>query len=354
MQPQLSITNMVERLVPIWQGVLQRPSVSIDDDFFDLGGTRALAEQLLAQIKELAGQEFPAVSIYHMNSPGTMASALLQTREQRRFSPPVLMKAGRKGPPVFFSHGIASDLLECRELVQDIQTERPIYGIQSRGIYGIEEPFRRVEDMAGYHLQAIRRTQSQGPYSLIGYSLGGLVMFEVARMLLTEDERIDLLVLIDSYPYRTHLKPLQQAALYFQRVIHRISKLWEFKTQRSVAGIVAPTLLSELKNSTTTNNRVMLAGLKGNLRLWFEREREDAYTALMSYKPRFYNGAIKFIRAGIPTQFPLNANAVWGCLAKQVEVETLPGDHVRLLTTHFKSVAGTLSGCLAENTVRRS
>ena len=353
MQPQVSITNMVERLVPIWQCVLQRPSVSIDDDFFDLGGTPALAEQLLAQIKELAGQEFPAVSIYHMNSPATMASVLLQTREQRRFSPPVLMKAGREGPPVFFSHGIGSDLLECWELVRHIQTERPIYGIQSRGIYGIEEPHRRVEDMAGYHLQAIRRTQSQGPYSLIGYSLGGLVMFEVARMLLADDERIDLLVLIDSYPYRTHLKPFQQATLYFQRVIRRLRKLWEFKAQRSVAGIHAPTLMPELKNSTTTNSGAMLAGMKGNVRLWLEREREDGYTALRSYKPPFYNGAIKFIRADIPTQFPLNANAVWSRLAKQVEVETLPGDHLRLLRTHFKSVAAALSGYLAENTAEK-
>ena len=37
---------MVEMLTPIWERVLQRSSIDVEDNFFDLGGDSALALQL--------------------------------------------------------------------------------------------------------------------------------------------------------------------------------------------------------------------------------------------------------------------------------------------------------------------
>jgi thioesterase domain-containing protein len=338
MQPEPAFTSMISVLLPIWQRVLQRSSLQWNDNFFDCGGTPALAEALFAEVKRTTGREFPAVSIYHMSNPGEMTLALLEEPGKQRFLPPVLMKAGKKDSPIFFAHGISSNLLEYRDLVEQVQTERAIFGIQSRGIYGIEKPHRSIEDMAGYHLEAIRRTQGQGPYSLIGYSLGGLVMLEVARTLLSEGERVSLLVLIDSYPYRTHLKLAQQMRLYSQLAIRRIGKMLRLKSPVPSAEL-GP--LQEMPGVPSENN--------GNLRLWFEREREDAYTALRSYEPKFYDGTIKFIRAEIPTRFPDNPKAVWTGLAKKLEVETSAGDHRGLVNLHIKPLTAKLSRYLAES-----
>jgi thioesterase domain-containing protein len=338
MQTEPAVTSMISVLLPIWQRVLQRSSLQCNDNFFDCGGTPALAEALFAEVKRATGREFPAVSIYHMSSPGEMASAFVEELGRQRFSPPVLMKAGKKDPPIFFAHGISSNLLEYREFVQQVQTERAIYGIQSRGIYGMEKPHRSIEDMAGYHLEAIRRTQGQGPYSLIGYSLGGLVMLEVARTLLSEGERVNLLVLVDSYPFRTHLKFAQQMRLYSQLAMRRIGRMLKLKSPAPTAELGELQEISEAKSETN-----------GNLRLWFEREREDAYTALKSYEPKFYDGTIKFIRAEIPTRFPDNPKAVWTGLAKKLEVETSAGDHRGLVNLHIKPLTAKLSRYLAES-----
>jgi thioesterase domain-containing protein len=338
MQPEPAFTSMISVLLPIWQRVLQRSSLQWNDNFFDCGGTPALAEALFAEVKRTTGREFPAVSIYHMSNLGEMTLALLEEPGKQRFLPPVLMKAGKKDSPIFFAHGISSNLLEYREFVQQVQTERAIFGIQSRGIYGLEEPHRSIEDMAGYHLEAIRRTQSKGPYSLIGYSLGGLVMLEVARTLLTEGERVSLLVLIDSYPYRTHLKFAQQIRLYSQLAMRRIGRALRLKSSTTKAEL-GP--LQKMPEVQSENN--------GNLRLWFEREREGAYIALKGYEPKFYDGTIQFIRAEIPTKFPDNAQAVWSGLAKRLEVETSAGDHVGLVNIHFKSLAASVSRYLADS-----
>jgi hypothetical protein len=79
-----------------------------------------------------------------------------------------------------------------------------------------------------------------------------------------------------------------------------------------------------------------------------QRVRESAYLALTHYQPRFYPGKIKFVRAAIVTDFPADAAEVWAPLASEVEVETVPGDHLGMITTHYENLAAVLSRYLEE------
>ncbi len=87
------------------------------------------------------------------------------------------------------------------QLVKYIQTQRPIYGMQAKGTDGVDEPFDRIEDLAQFYLDAIRKLQPHGPYFLIGYSLGGLVMLEMAQRLIKTGENVALLAMLESYPH---------------------------------------------------------------------------------------------------------------------------------------------------------
>jgi thioesterase domain-containing protein len=79
-----------------------------------------------------------------------------------------------------------------------------------------------------------------------------------------------------------------------------------------------------------------------------KRVRERAYVALTRYRPRFYRGKIKFVRAAVLTGFPVDAEAVWRPLAEQVEIETVPGDHLGMIATHYDTLASVLSRYLKE------
>ena len=74
-----------------------------------------------------------------------------------------------------------------------------------------------------------------------------------------------------------------------------------------------------------------------------QRARECAYLALTRYKPRFYPGRIRFVRAEIPTDFPADPTAVWAHLANEFEVETVPGDHLGIMSTHYETLACAIS-----------
>jgi thioesterase domain-containing protein len=77
--------------------------------------------------------------------------------------------------------------------------EQSVYGLQARGMDGIEEPDQDVETMANRYIKAIRTVQPHGPYQLGGYCYGGVIAFEMARQLEANGEKTNLLAIFEGY-----------------------------------------------------------------------------------------------------------------------------------------------------------
>jgi thioesterase domain-containing protein/acyl carrier protein len=317
-------SSMVEVLTPIWQRVLQLPSIGVDDNFFDLGGDSSLALQLFNEIAQSCDRELPPVTIYQAPTIAALA-ALLEQPAAPRFPTLVLLKPGAETPPVFIAHGLGGSVMDFFQPVRLIATDHPIYGMQARGIDGVDEPLERIEDMADFYLDAIKSLQPRGPYLLVGYSLGGLVVLEMAQRLSASGEKVALLAMLDAYPHIRYLS-LGQRVLLIAR-----------QGRRGVR------FIGNLSGSTPYQPP---AGV--SLTPAMQRVRDSAYLALTRYRPQFYPGKIKFVRAGISSAFPDDAAAVWANLAKEFEVETMPGDHLGMIATHYESLAALLSRYLYE------
>jgi thioesterase domain-containing protein len=54
-----------------------------------------------------------------------------------------------------------------------------------------------MEDFAALEVEAIRKVQPSGPYSLGGFSASAVAAFEAARQLRAQGEKVALLVLFD-------------------------------------------------------------------------------------------------------------------------------------------------------------
>jgi acetoacetyl-CoA synthetase len=315
--------SMIETLTPIWQRVLQQSSIGAEDNFFDLGGDSSLALELFAEIARVCGRELPPVVIYQAPTIADLA-ALLAEPVTPQFPALVELKPGTERIPVFLAHGLGGSVMDFFQPVKYIQTKHPIYGLQAKGIDGVEEPFDRIEDMARFYLDAIRELQPQGPYFLIGFSLGGLVALEMAQQLSANGEKVGLLAMLDAYPYIRFL-PFGQRVRLMVRQARRGLSIFRYlrgESYQPPAGVSFSPVM--------------------------QRVRNRAYLALAHYRPRYYAGKTKFVRAGISTGFPEDPVAAWAGLIDRLEVETVPGDHLGIITTHFGSLAATLSRYLRE------
>jgi thioesterase domain-containing protein len=316
-----SASDIAQALTSMWQRVLSCKSVQPDDDFFDLGGNTFLAFKLSMEIEDKLHRTLPAATICAAPTIAALSSLL---RTPSTPAPLVMLKPGTEGPPIFMCPGIGGSVIDLVPLARRMQSNRPFYGMELPGGYGVENLPDRIEDMADFFLAAIRQLQPRGPYFLIGYSLGGLVTLEIAQRMRMADENAALLAMIDSYPDRSQLSFIQRAGLAPRLAWLRLARGMQKKAPIPPGGS-NPALAKE-KYSVT-----------------MERSKEAQYRALRNYRPRFYEGKVNFIRAAVPTYFPSDPAPVWRRWVKELEIETVSGDHVGMITTHIDDLAPVLT-----------
>jgi thioesterase domain-containing protein len=324
---------MIDVLTPIWQRVLRHSPIDVEDNFFDLGGDSSLALELFNEIAHTCGRDLAPVMIYHAPTIRALA-ALLEQPTPPRVPPLVQLKVGTREPPVFITHGLGGSVLDFFQVVRHMQTSHPIHGMQAKGIDGVDEPFEHIEDMAQFHIDAIKEVQPRGPYLLIGYSLGGLVTLEMAQRLSNDGEKVALLAMLEAYPHMSYLSSGQRLRLAMRQLKRRTSALMQLPMGSNGRPIVS-------SDRYRRANGVFLSPA-------MQRVRDRAYLALTRYRPQFYSGKIRFVKAEISSDFPDDPAAVWGKVANEFEVDTVPGDHLGIITTHFESLASVLSRYLRE------
>jgi amino acid adenylation domain-containing protein len=186
-------------LAGVWEEVLERRPIGVRDDFFALGGHSLLAVRLLAAVEKRFGRELPLHSIF--SAPTIeLQGGLLRARETpAAHSPRVALRRGGSLPPLFLVHAIGGGVFSYLPLVRRLEPTRPVYAFQARGFAAAETVTTRLETMATDYLAALREVEPEGPYLLAGWSMGGVVAYEMARRLREEGGRIELLALFDAH-----------------------------------------------------------------------------------------------------------------------------------------------------------
>ena len=101
------------------------------------------------------------------------------------------------------------DLIDC------LGTDQPVYGLR----YGMGDPgtdrhlsLPRMEELASHYIDEMQGLQPEGPYFLMGHSIGGVIAYEMARQLVAKGIQVGLLAMFDSHltmPARSHESPFQ-------------------------------------------------------------------------------------------------------------------------------------------------
>ncbi|MHA6628752.1 type I polyketide synthase [Pseudonocardia sichuanensis] len=216
-EPGAPETPTERRLAALWAGLLGLAPDGVDRaaDFFELGGDSVLAIRMLGQLRRewdpdrevvVPPREFlrrPTVAaLAAVLDGGTGADLAPSTSGVARgaadTSDLVVRLRDGSGGPLYLLPPTGGDVLCYAELARVLDTRRPVVGLQDPGLAGWPIAPDTVPDLARAYADAIRADQPVGPYLLGGWSMGGILAQEVARVLRADGADVHLLTLIDS------------------------------------------------------------------------------------------------------------------------------------------------------------
>ncbi len=222
-EPRTPLEAFLEQ---IWKDVLLTESIGVDRNFFDAGGSSLQAAIVTSRISSDLGVNVPTALLFDLaniaqianrlvsNHPDTIAErfgsecALRQSElcgpptsalEPRPAHPLIAnLKTSGTAVPIFMVHPPGGIVVCYRELAGTLPPAQPLYAIRSRGLHGDEPLPATLSQMAAEYIEALRTIKPKGPYIVGGWSLGGLIAYEMAQQLTGQGEHVAKLILLDT------------------------------------------------------------------------------------------------------------------------------------------------------------
>ncbi len=334
------------RLAQIWEAVLNVQPVGVTQNFFALGGHSLLAVRLISRIQQELECALPLSVLFQHPTIEALAMTLRQqSGKPLATSSLVLIQPGDSArPPLFLVHPAGGNVLCYTDLAQRLGPEQPCYGLQAQGLFPGQPAHTRIEAMARHYIALLREVQPAGPYLIGGWSMGGIVAYEMAQQLRPQETR---LILIDaSAPSGRRRMPdeLQLLAGFahdlgvsLEQETFTAQELralppqerpeWIFRKARE-AGLIPPDIAPE-------HVQHLIQVFKDNVR------------AMLAYKPRPYAGPTLLVQARDRTRKAPPRLGWKSLLTGAVKVEALPGSHFTLVREpHVQALAELVASWL--------
>ncbi|MEU5883555.1 amino acid adenylation domain-containing protein [Spirillospora sp. NPDC047279] len=304
-----------ELLCGLFAQVLEVERVGADVSFFDLGGDSIAAIKLVTRARQ-AGLELAPRDVFTHQT----VEALTRLGDEERLGVEVLLPIRTTGsrPPVFFVHPAGGLAWSYLQLQRHLHPDQPMYGLQASAFTRAELP-GSVGEMAEDYLAEIRKVAPHGPYHLAGWSLGGLIAYEMACRLQAAGEEVGLLGLIDAFHTQELESEKREILPELLESIGIDATMVSADGNPDLEQIMA--VLAEREDSLSTLGEDDLVNVYRNYENGLHRAEE--------YRPGPYRGDVVFFTAtkGRTDRMPTGPSN-WGPLVDgQIEDHHLDVDH---------------------------
>ncbi|WP_063061782.1 non-ribosomal peptide synthetase, partial [Nocardia sienata] len=291
-------TPLEQTVAEVFAEVLGVDRVGVDDSFFALGGNSLLATKVAARLGAVTGAEISVQWMFTEATVAGLAARIVEPDSATELSEAALrvvlpIRETGTATPIFAVHardGLAWNFAALTGLLPD---DQPIYGLQSPAYTEPDYAPDSLAEIAARYLAEIRRIQPDGPYRLLGWSLGGVLAHAIATELQAAGEQVEMLALLDSHPAVDPgiFETLLRAALVEQGILteepgmdRAVGELDDAELER-LHRLIPPELLT-----------LPVERLRG-----VYRTAARSAELIAEHRPRTYRGVIDFFRAEVPT-----------------------------------------------------
>ena len=286
----------------------------------------------------------------------------LDSHQRSRGSAIVPLQVEGSRPPLVLIHGAGGGLLwGYKNLAAQLGNDQPIYVIEPRSLPNWRN-LQTVEDLAAAYVEELRQFQPGEPYYLGGYCFGGLIAYEMARLLWLRCERVGALILIDApapngmYFQLPWWRPMflckfVRNCFYWLQSFRHLESAAKHNFFRRKIAAGSRKLLRRFRDSNRAPDNLDLQEFidteqfpEDELELW-----KTHLKAERDYKPGPYPGHAILLRTrGQPIFCSFDTHLGWGELAGTITLRMLPGAHERIFEEpYIRSLGQTLRTCLA-------
>lgn len=321
-------------LATVWSEILHCDKISLDDDFFDLGGNSISTLKMMTRVEKDFGISLSLHHIIEFSTLEKLSTKILSLKNNKGSdimqdtisftkkipNPVVVLQDKGNKTPLFLIHPVGGGLFYYLPLVKELGDERPVYGIQDPGIEAQDLLFANLQEMASFYIVAIKRYQAKGPYFIAGSSFGANAAVEMARQLTDQGESLAFIGLIDGiakYPDEV----IKNRDVFDKNLKSQIPYLHD-----QLPDIVIPDLLLELH--------------------WHRQQimAEHKIPNLTDLKLTLFK-AMEIMDILKPTASDFN---LWDCYHPELlDVYKVSGDHLTMhFEPHVQNLAKALKECL--------
>jgi len=193
-----------KKLVEIWSEVLgiEEKKISTDKNFFELGGHSLKAAVVISAISGKLGPRVPLIEIFRAPTIRQLGQYIKDNRQDITLFTDehlvLLKKSTANDGHLFFIHDGTGEVDGYVEFCKGLNIRVNCWGILANRIENYTPLDLSIEDIAADYIKTLRKVQSHGPYFIAGWSLGGIIAFEMALQLETSGENVSFLGLIDA------------------------------------------------------------------------------------------------------------------------------------------------------------
>ena len=206
-------------LAAIWSRILGHRDFSAGTSFLEAGGDSLLAHDLVREIGKLTGRRVPLSLVFERPRFSEMG-AWIDGEERPTTEILKQLKAGSGGSGLFLIPPFHGSCAAFRHLVEALPDSLTVHGLEI-GLLEIEPSADPIPSLGRIVADSILRQVPAGPVRLGGYSMGGLVAWEAARLLAESGRTGVQLYLFDTYRFFTRLDEAEAAWMARRRKTRR-------------------------------------------------------------------------------------------------------------------------------------
>ncbi|WP_084572863.1 non-ribosomal peptide synthetase [Methylocapsa aurea] len=177
-------TKREEELAAIWRDILGLSEIGVTQNFFEIGGHSLAALRILARVKLMnPSSDIGIADLFNHQDIRSLAPVIDRMRERTPEAEIVRLRSHGAKPMLYCFPGLLVSTREYMRLVDYLGPDQPATGFLCYSLSEDKKIDASVEEITARYAERIRSESKGQPCFFLGWSWGGLLAYEAARML---------------------------------------------------------------------------------------------------------------------------------------------------------------------------